>query len=282
MIASIAVSAAVFAIDKPYSYQIPVSMDLKPGVRVVVPFGRGNRQSEGIVLDVRDGVDEGLKFIVSALDVTPVISEDQLRMAAFLRDRYFCTFYDAIKAMLPAGLWFSSEETFSLADTIVDSGNLEAQDPDAFRILSHISELGGQVKRSVLLAVEPDPDRLQHSIQVLKKKKLILSSLDYHRRIKDKSEQIASLCLSAEETMEYAMRKKRSAPLQYEVLRLLCTVGTGSVKEICYLTGATMATVRRLENLGYLSLSVQSVFRNSLPDSIEKADELLLNLSFLS
>ena len=171
MIASIAVSAAVFAIDKPYSYQIPVSMDLKPGVRVVVPFGRGNRQCEGIVLDVRDGVDEGLKYIVSVLDETPVISEDQLRMAAFLRDRYFCTFYDAIKVMLPAGLWFSSEETFSLADTAICSGSLETQDPNAFRILSHISELGGQVKRSVLLAVEPDPDQLQHSIQVLKQKK---------------------------------------------------------------------------------------------------------------
>lgn len=277
MIASIAVSAAVYAIDKPYSYQIPPSFDVKPGVRVIVPFGRGNRWCEGIVLDIHDRQDEGLKFVEAVLDDAPVISEYFLRMAAFLRDRYFCTFYDAIKVMLPAGLWFSSEETYSLSDTISNSEDLQLNNPDADRVLSHILQLGGQAKRAALLSVEPDSDRLDRSIQLLKKKKLIVSSLDYNRRVKDKSEQIASLCLSAEETMEYSLRKKRSAPLQHEVLNLLCTVGSGSVKEICYLTGATMATIRRLETLGYVSLSVRPVFRSSLPDTVEKAPELHLN-----
>ena len=43
MIAQIAVSAAVFAIDKPYSYRIPGEMELQPGHRVQVGFGRANR-----------------------------------------------------------------------------------------------------------------------------------------------------------------------------------------------------------------------------------------------
>ena len=41
MIAQIAVSAAVYAIDKPYSYAVPPGMELMPGERVMVPFGRG-------------------------------------------------------------------------------------------------------------------------------------------------------------------------------------------------------------------------------------------------
>ena len=48
MIAKIAVSAATFAIDKPYSYRIPDGMVLQPGQRVQLPFGRGNRRSEGV------------------------------------------------------------------------------------------------------------------------------------------------------------------------------------------------------------------------------------------
>ena len=44
MIAKLAVSAANFAIDKPYSYRIPESMVLRPGQRVIIPFGRGNRR----------------------------------------------------------------------------------------------------------------------------------------------------------------------------------------------------------------------------------------------
>ncbi len=48
MIGKIAVSAANFAIDKPYSYWIPQDMALAPGQRVMVPFGRANRRTEGI------------------------------------------------------------------------------------------------------------------------------------------------------------------------------------------------------------------------------------------
>ena len=44
MIAQLAVAAAVYAIDKPYSYRVPEGMALEPGMRVTVPFGRGNRR----------------------------------------------------------------------------------------------------------------------------------------------------------------------------------------------------------------------------------------------
>ena len=49
-IAKIAVEAATYAIDKPYSYLVPAEMALGVGCRVLAPFGRGNRTSEGIIL----------------------------------------------------------------------------------------------------------------------------------------------------------------------------------------------------------------------------------------
>ena len=98
MIALVAVSAAVYASDKPYSYQIPPDMDVQPGIRVIVPFGRGNKRCEGIVLGLQSGHGEGLKPIERVMDLDPVLSAEFLRMAAFLRERYFCTYYDAVKA----------------------------------------------------------------------------------------------------------------------------------------------------------------------------------------
>ena len=106
MIAKIAVSAANFAIDKPYSYYFPQEMHLLPGMRVIVPFGRSNRNTEGVVLAVEEGKADGLKPVFRSLDDAPVLQDTMLRLAAFLRERYFCTFYDAIRVMLPAGLWF--------------------------------------------------------------------------------------------------------------------------------------------------------------------------------
>ena len=54
MIAQVAVSCAIFAIDQPYSYRIPQGMQILPGMRVVVPFGRANRRTEAIVLGVQE------------------------------------------------------------------------------------------------------------------------------------------------------------------------------------------------------------------------------------
>ena len=116
MIAKIAVSAANFAIDKSYSYVIPQGMELRPGMRVTVPFGRGNRTAEGIVLSVEDGKEEGLKAVAQKLDDQPVLSQRMLQLASFMRQRYFCTFYDAAHAMLPAGLWFRRTDTYALTE----------------------------------------------------------------------------------------------------------------------------------------------------------------------
>lgn len=115
MIAKIAVSAVPFSADKPYSYRFGEERNVCPGMRVTVPFGRGNRLSEGIVLAVESGDEAKLKAIAQTLDEQPILNDRMLRLAAFLRERYFCTFYEAARVMLPAGLWFRQVERFALS-----------------------------------------------------------------------------------------------------------------------------------------------------------------------
>ena len=105
MIARIAVASAVFSMDKPFDYRIPDSLTLQPGQRVRVPFGASNRRTEGIVLAVMpDGAERpdgpALKPVEAALDPEPLLSRAALHLAAFVRERYFCTFYDAVRAIL--------------------------------------------------------------------------------------------------------------------------------------------------------------------------------------
>ena len=120
MIAQVAVSCAIFAIDQPYSYRIPQGMQILPGMRVVVPFGRANRRTEAIVLGVQTGSEDKLKAIEQLLDDAPVMTDEQLRLAAFVRERYFCTYYDAVKAILPAGLWFRQEKIYRIREDASD------------------------------------------------------------------------------------------------------------------------------------------------------------------
>ena len=260
MIAKIAVSAATYAIDKPYSYKIPEGMTLQPGQRVQLPFGRANKRTEGVVLSVETGSEEKLKAVELCLDEAPILTERQLRLAAFMRERYFCTFYECIRAMLPAGLWFQTRERLRLTDDRSWKDKTIRKD-GAAEVLSFLESAGGEAEVSALRTVIPDEDALSDVIGYLSRKKWISAQTDFLRRTGDKAEKIAALACPAEEAMEYAARRGKSAVLQKNVLELLCSVGSISVKELCYFTGASTATVSRLEKLGYVVLTERPVLR---------------------
>ncbi len=260
MIAKIAVAAANFAIDKPYSYRVPYGQALLPGMRVMVPFGRGNKPTEGIVLSVEPGDGEDLKAVERSLDEAPLLDGMMLRLAAFLRERYFCTFYDAVRAMLPAGLWFQMKGSYSLTED-TSWQDVPVRQSDAQMLLRMLQDLGGEADEHRLREVLPDGEAFRKAVNYLIRKKWITAKTDYQRRTNDKTEKIAQLAVSAEEAMAYADSRPKSAAMQRSVLQTLCTVGSVAVKELCYFTGAGAATVNRLAKLGYVTLSVRDVLR---------------------
>ena len=260
MIAKIAVSAATYAIDKPYSYVVPENMTLTPGQRVMVPFGRGNRRTEGVVLSTEEGDTTGLKAVERCLDPEPLLGSTMLHLAAFLRERYFCTFYDAVRVMLPAGLWFRVKETYTMVPDCAWREK-ECRNPDGAKIMELLEDLGGEAESTTLQGAVPDAEALQAALKYLQGKKWIRSRSDFQRKTGDKTEQIATLASSPEEAMEYASRRPRSAAMQKAVLELLCGVGSVAVKELCYFTGASPRTVKSLEKLGYVKLSDRTVLR---------------------
>ncbi|MCC8080075.1 MAG: primosomal protein N' [Oscillospiraceae bacterium] len=118
--AKIAVSDVTYWLDKPYAYRIPdeFSGKVEAGMRVAVPFSKGNRRSEGVVLAVTDECEwERPKPILEVLDTEPVMTPRQMALALWMRERFFCTVYEAVRAMLPAGLWFTKTGKRKVADS---------------------------------------------------------------------------------------------------------------------------------------------------------------------
>jgi len=276
MIAKIAVSAANFAIDKPYSYFFSEEMGVLPGMRVMVPFGRSNRQTEGVVLAVEAGESEGLKLVFRPLDEEPMLSGTMLRLAAFMQERYFCTFYDAIRTMLPAGLWFQSKDTYCLTeDHSWQEKNL--RQTEGKLLLEQLLSLGGTAEGAALRQTVTDEEKFEKAIAYLLKNKWITAQRDFLRRTGDKQQEIVTLAVSAEEAMAYAATRPKSAAMQRSVLELLCSVGSAPVKEVCYFTGAKPATVRRLAELGYAVLTEKEVLRCSQIRPAKLDGPLVLN-----
>ncbi|MCQ2418182.1 MAG: primosomal protein N' [Clostridia bacterium] len=276
MTAQIAVSAAIYAIDKPYSYLIPNGMQVAAGVRVLVPFGRGNRACEGIVLALSEDTAQDCKPILQVLDETPVLSESMLRLAAFLRERYFCTFFDAIRAMLPAGMWFSVKDTYTISELPEDWQSLCKRKPCAQSVMQTILDLGENAKHE-LLAQQFAPEELEDALRYLLNKKWLTAQTDYLRKVSDKTEKIVSLAVSAEEAEAFISAKRRSAAVQAQALKMLVDFGTVSAKELCYFTGATSATIKRLEEYGLVETTSREVLRLHRTLTEQTAQRLTLN-----
>lgn len=72
-----------------------------------VPFTNANRRTEGVVLALTEvSPFEKLKPVLRVLDAEPLLTGDQIKLALWMHERFFCTVYEAVKAMLPAGLWY--------------------------------------------------------------------------------------------------------------------------------------------------------------------------------
>ena len=141
--AQIAVSGLPYSADKPYDYSVPDALKaaVVPGLRVLIPFGRGNRTREGVVLSVSEKDQElDLKPVAALLEEEPVITDEQIRLAVWMRERFFCTAYEAFRAILPAGLWFRGSERQVRDKTVLFSA-LAVTGEEAW-------ELAGSKKRS--------------------------------------------------------------------------------------------------------------------------------------
>ena len=103
-IARVAVENAALSFDKIYTYLIPEDMDARPGCRVTAPFGAGNRTRFGIVMETADApAPQRAKTLVSLVDEKPLLDAEMLALARWLRETTFCTYFDAVRALLPPG-----------------------------------------------------------------------------------------------------------------------------------------------------------------------------------
>lgn len=106
-IAVVAISGATREYDRLYHYLVPEEFkeSILPGMRVIVPFGRGDRPKEGYVFGFAESSESRpLKKIKKVIDDKPVLTRQMINLAIWMKQRYFCTYGAAVRCMLPAGI----------------------------------------------------------------------------------------------------------------------------------------------------------------------------------
>ena len=279
MLARVAVSSVPYAADKLYTYRVPDELKdtAAPGKRVLIPFGRGNRRSEGFVLDIVREEDKPVyKPIDTFLDDAPLLDGRDIRLVRWMKARYFCTYYDALKTLLPGGVWLKSREVWKLNEAVSAEEALAAVMPDTLEeTLLHAVLSAKGAERAALN--ELGGERTGKALRALEQQGLIVCETTMKQRLSDKTARMVSLCVSAEDALAAVEPKRRSAPVRYAIVELLSREGTLSSAEISYYTGATMQTLRGLKKSGLVEFSEQEVLRVSSAESAEKAEPFTLN-----
>lgn len=272
-IAAVYIENSAYSFDKAYDYLLNDDMTCAvAGCRVLVPFGKSNKCRQGIIAEIKSESDENkrLKYVAQLIDNEPVLSDEMLKLVPWLKERTFCTLFDAVKTILPAGMCHKTVTTY----TAVSDADLSSFDGDTVQIYRYIKESKGYVDGEKVLGT------LGFSIDLtvfekMVKDGLLIRNFDSVRRTGDltvKTVGITDIGKEAYESGEKLTKKQR------EILELLVDIGTVSVREICYFTGFTPSVVQALDKKGLVELNETEIYRNpydGVDGNVDKSEIVL-------
>lgn len=276
-VAKIAVAAAVVSIDKPYDYEIPAEMLGRAvrGMRVMVPFGRGNSMTEGFILSVvKQPKASRVKKIAHIFDTTVMLDEKAISLATFIHTRYFCTFFEAANLLIPTGVWSQKNAHYVAADIELNAAIEKCETANLADICTFIFDAKKPVREVELKAQFPQKT-LKKSLKQLEELKLIISGYTFDSTVKDHTIKMISLKKPLDDAIA-SLRRGAGYDLRCELLSYIACYDEIPEKEACYITGATTATIRALARSGILECTLAKSYRRPQIAEIEKAQEITL------
>ena len=251
--------------DRTFEYGIPPEMEptLRPGCRVTVPFGKGNRTRVGLVMEIAPQAEYGcVKDILVQQDAQPILNDEMLSLTKWLRDRCFCTYFDAIRLMMPAGFRLDMDWTCSVGEAFraYDRGDFTAVQ---WALLQELHRAEAPLKETVLLqrlgldASNPDYRALVEKGVILRQEQAFRRGTDAFRRMVRPAEGWSG--------------EVKLSPKQAGVLETLQETGAAGVQELCYFTGVTKSVVDALVKKGAAEYFDEEIYR--IPKNLYHGDE---------
>lgn len=241
LIAEIAVSGTTYSFDMLFSYNVPVNMRIYEGCRVLVPFGIGNRRRVGVVMYLKENTVsslKSLKSITAQIDSSPVLSSELLKLAEYLHEHTFCTYFDAVKTMLPPAMSINTKEYFKLAKGFENSSELSAE---AYEFLENLKCMEND---SILTEFIENyiSQNGRRCIDELIEADALKSINEFKQTVGDASVKMVRVSDAyLNDPYQFSL-----TPKQKKAADFLMEYGSASVRETAYMCGFTEAVIKRL------------------------------------
>ena len=254
LLAQLAVENTTYRFDKPFTYIVPEALRaaVRPGVRVTVPFGSGNRTRVAMVLALQEAEQPGsrLKAILKTLDDEPLLSAEMLELVPWMKSRYYCTLFEAVKLMIPAGIGYKIVNRYRISAAFKDYdrtlyGDLEWQ------IIQQLSNAKQGMTGAQLMA-KLGIDEKCDALCGLLEKGIVIRENAASRNMGDATSKMICAVPDFSGTL---------SPKQQSAFDTLCDVGTVSVRELSYFTGVSTAVIKALADKGAAEIFEVERFR---------------------
>ena len=255
--------------DKPYTYLIkPEMVDIiQKGMRVLVPFGMGNRKIIGIIIEICDDYEEKykLKEIIDIVDDKALITEDLLDLSLWMSKEYLSPYLDSLQTVLPPGD-FKKVKTYISA---VNHNNYNEKLNSLEKgIMDFVLNHGNTVDLDLIKENFKDNNLLK-TIRKLEKVNLISSNLKIETTIEKKYEKYVSLIdknLSYEEMVKAIGKRSYK---QIEVVEYLKEKKTLPLKNLMQSTNTSLSTIKSVEKKGLIEIFEKEIFREPIDTDIK-------------
>lgn len=250
--AEIVLADAIGAFDKRYSYLVPENLigRVAAGCRVTVPFGRGNLLKQGMILEITDSdaAIQNQKEILDLIDSEPVLNDEMLKMCIWIKEHTFCTYYDAIRSILPAGFGYRFSASYSVNKDFASVSLLNEAEREIFDFI----KAKENCDESELKKTFPD---FKDIISSLNEKEAVLFNNTLVRRLSDATKKYVRI------TDGVNLTEHKLTERQREIAELIEVTGSVSIKEVQYFTGVTLSVITALSKKGIIEIFEKEEFR---------------------
>lgn len=252
ILALVAVENVAYHFDILYGYLLPDELKDKArkGMRVLVPFGRSkNAKRQGVIFSLgKPEENMCYKSVLALLDDEILISEEMLSIAEFLKNRTFCTYFEAVKTQIPSGLNYTTSVKYFAVEK---------------EISAELSDTENEVYNYLLSFENPIDKKQVCSALGLNSETVVLDNLIKYGLVTKTYCAVKNMNDATNKCVELTDvgTEQKLTTKQKSVMDTLSDVGICTVKEICYFTGVTTAVINTLEKKGIVRVFDKEYYR---------------------
>ena len=258
-------------VDNQFSYLLPEQLREKAqvGMRVLAPFGKGDKETEGVIVGFPEQPDvevEKLKEITDILDDEPFFSEEMLKLTKWMAEYYFSSWGEALKSATPAGVNIISKRVVEIKEIDDRDKVLSEMSKTAPLQAQILTTLAWEGKMTInTLKTRLNNQGIYSALSSLESKGFIIVSTEISKPlVRPISDNIVRLAKPISDSELEAIKQK--SPRQARVLEILTSKGeqVTLLSNLAKLANTTPGTIRNLAQKGLLSLEEIEVFRDPL------------------